>query len=158
MNPCPCGYLGAARCHCTEEQVRRYKAKVSGPLMDRIDMLVEVPAVARSILRLNRENGKEETSVLVRERVAIARQRQLSRAGKANYLLENKELEKYCKLSDSDYQLLEQAIGKLGLSARAYHRILKVSRTIADLANSEQITTNHLTEAIGYRRLDSRVC
>lgn len=153
MNPCPCGYLGDARCHCTEDQVRRYRAKVSGPLMDRIDMLIEVPPVASSLLRATQKTT-EEISEVVRERVTEARQRQLRRANKANYLLEHKEIEVYCPLQDSDYQLVEQAINRLGLSARAYHRILKVARTIADLADSERIQTSHLTEAISYRRLD----
>jgi magnesium chelatase family protein len=154
MNPCPCGYLGETRCHCTEEQVRRYRSKVSGPLMDRIDMLVEVPPVAKSLLRPSVDGNAPETSSDVRKRVSIARQRQIKRAGKTNYLLQAKELETHCKLADSDYQLIEQAINRLGLSARAYHRILKVGRTIADLADSENIQTSHLTEAIAYRRLD----
>lgn len=154
MNPCPCGYLGETRCHCTEDQVRRYRAKVSGPLMDRIDMLVEVPSVAKSLLRPSLGGNAQETSSEVRARVRIAKQRQLKRAGKANYLLQNKEIETHCLLKESDYQLVERAINNLGLSARAYHRILKVARTIADLADSEHIQTNHLTEAIGYRRLD----
>jgi len=154
MNPCPCGYLGETRCHCTEDQVRRYRAKVSGPLMDRIDMLVEVPSVAKSLLRPSTGGNSQETSAEVRARVNAAKQRQLKRAGKANYLLQNKEIEKHCLLKESDYQLVERAINNLGLSARAYHRILKVARTIADLAGSEHIQTNHLTEAIGYRRLD----
>ena len=157
MNPCPCGYLGEARCHCTEDQVRRYRAKVSGPLMDRIDMLVEVPPVAKSMLRPAKEDEQEENSATVGQRVLQARERQMIRAGKANYLLENKELDKYCKLSESNYQLLEQAISRLGLSARAYHRILKVARTIADLSGSDDIQTSHLSEAIGYRRLDTRM-
>ena len=156
MNPCPCGYLGDARCHCTEEQVRRYRAKVSGPLMDRLDMLVDVPPVAKSLLRPVQTDEQEESSDIVRERVVAARARQIIRADKANYLLEHKELEVYCRLSDSNYQLLELAISRLGLSARAYHRILKVARTIADLADSEHIDTSHLSEAIGYRRLDTR--
>lgn len=155
MNPCPCGYLGDARCHCTEDQVRRYRARVSGPLMDRIDMLVDVPAVDKSVLRPGYVATDSESSEQVRQRVCEARHRQISRAGKANYLLENRELEVYCSLSDSDYQLVEQAISRLKLSARAYHRILKVARTIADLAGSEQIQTAHLSEAIGYRRLDT---
>lgn len=155
MNPCPCGYLGDARCHCTEEQVRRYRAKVSGPLMDRIDMLVEVPPVAQSMLRPAHTGEQQESSADVRQRVVAARQRQTARAGKANYLLEHKELEVYCPLRDSDYQILEHAISRFGLSARAYHRILKVARTIADLAGSEQIQTSHLSEAIGFRRLDT---
>jgi len=155
MNPCPCGYLGEARCHCTEEQVRRYRGKVSGPLMDRIDMLIQVPPVAKGLLRHDLLTApQEEDSVTVRARVADARARQLSRAGKANYLLRHEELSAFCALADSDYQILEQAISRFGLSARAYHRILKVARTIADLADSDTIMTAHLTEAIGYRRLD----
>ena len=154
MNPCPCGYLGEVRCHCTEEQVRRYKAKVSGPLVDRIDMLVEVPPVEKSVLRPTQKGEKEESSATVAKRVLLARAKQNNRAAKANTYLNNKEIEEYCILSDSNYQLLEHAINSLGLSARAYHRILKVARTIADLAHSEQIQTVHLSEAIAYRRLD----
>lgn len=154
MNPCPCGYLGETRCHCTEDQVRRYRSKVSGPLMDRIDMLVEVPSVAKSLLRPSVGGNSQETSSEVRARVSAAKQRQIKRAGKVNYLLQTKEIEKHCALADSDYQLLENAINRLGLSARAYHRILKVARTIADLADSDHIQTQHLTEAISYRRLD----
>ncbi len=157
MNPCPCGYLGESRCHCTEEQVRRYRGKVSGPLMDRIDMLIQVPPVAKGLLRHDALVAQEEDSTTVRARVAIARERQLSRAGKANTLLAHDELAAYCALTDSDYQLLEQAISRFGLSARAYHRILKVARTIADLADSDKIATKYLTEAIGYRRLDKQV-
>lgn len=155
MNPCPCGYLGEPRCHCTEEQVRRYRGKVSGPLMDRIDMLVEVPAVDKTLLRSQAEDKTAESSEQVRHRVSRARQKQIERQGKANNILEQKEIEVYCLLSDSDYQLVEKAITRLGLSARAYHRILKVARTIADLAGSKQIRTEHLSEAIGYRRLDT---
>ncbi|OUR71594.1 ATP-dependent protease [Methylophaga sp. 41_12_T18] len=154
MNPCPCGYLGETRCHCTEEQVRRYRAKISGPLMDRIDMLVEVPTVAQSLLRPNADAVQQESSAVVQERVSVAKQRQVKRTGKANYLLQGKEIETHCELQDSDYQLLEQAISRFGLSARAYNRILKVARTIADLADSQHIQTSHLSEAIGYRRLD----
>jgi magnesium chelatase family protein len=156
MNPCPCGYLGQPRCRCTEEQVSRYRAKVSGPLMDRIDMLIEVPPVAKSMLRPSDTGQQEESSAVVQRRVIQARQIQIQRAGKANYLLDNKELEEYCQLSESDYQLVEQAISRLGLSARAYHRILKVARTIADLAGETHINTHHLSEAISYRRLDTR--
>ncbi len=153
MNPCPCGYLGEPRCHCTEEQVRRYRSKVSGPLMDRIDMLIQVPTVDKAALRPTTLSN-EESSMQVGERVAVARQRQISRSGKYNAELQTKHISKYCLLADTDYQLLEQAIARLGLSARAYHRILKVARTIADLADSDKITRNHLMEAIGYRRLD----
>jgi magnesium chelatase family protein len=154
MNPCPCGYLGEARCHCTEDQVRRYRSKVSGPLMDRIDMLVDVPPVEHALLRTNNNANSEETSLTVRARVSKARLKQIKRAKKANFLLTNNDITRYCSLKESDYQLLEQAIKRLGLSARAYHRILKVARTIADLADVEQIDTAHLMEAIAYRRLD----
>lgn len=155
MNPCPCGYLGQARCHCTEEQVRRYRGKISGPLLDRIDMLLEVPMVDKKLLRPQTGTVPAESSAQVRQRVIQARQRQLQRANKTNAALQHKELEVFCALSDQDFQLVEQAIGRFGLSARAYHRILKVARTIADLAGAPTIQTVHLTEAIGYRRLDT---
>ncbi|MDX1573155.1 MAG: YifB family Mg chelatase-like AAA ATPase [Methylophaga sp.] len=154
MNPCPCGYLGQARCHCSQEQVRRYRAKISGPLMDRIDLLLEVPAVDKKLLRPHPGETPAESSESVRKRVIKARQIQLKRAGKANATLQHKQLEVFCPLREQDFQLVEHAISRLGLSARAYHRILKVARTIADLAGSEQIQTSHLSEAIGYRRLD----
>jgi len=156
MNPCPCGYLGEARCHCTEEQVRRYRGKVSGPLMDRIDMLVEVPPVDKTLLRGSSVDSSAETSKQVRSRVVRARNKQIARQGKANNVLQYKEIEVYCPLSDSNYQLVEKAITRLSLSARAYHRILKVARTIADLAGSRDIRTEHLSEAIGYRRMDQK--
>jgi magnesium chelatase family protein len=155
MNPCPCGYLGHSngRCHCTFEQVQRYRARVSGPLMDRIDMHVEVPSVPREVLRANPVNRGEDSS-RVRRRVVAARERQQVRTNCANATLKNREVEKFCQVSDNDSKLLEQAIDKLGLSARAYHRILKVARTIADLSDEPQIQTQHLTEAISYRQLD----
>ncbi len=155
MNPCPCGYLGHSngRCHCTSEQVMRYRGRVSGPLMDRIDMHVEVPNVPREVLRATPENRGED-SAQVRSRVEAARERQSSRSGCANATLKNREVEKHCRVSDDDSKLLERAIDQLGLSARAYHRILKVARTIADLSDESHIQTQHLTEAIGYRRLD----
>ena len=153
MNPCPCGYLGdpAGRCNCSAEKVMRYRSRISGPLLDRIDMHIEVPRIKHAQLQ-NSEAG--ESSELVRIRVDAARQRQIIRCGKTNNAMSNKEIEKFCKLNTDDRQLLENAIEKLGLSARAWHRIIKLARTIADLANSEHITSIHLQEAIGYRRLD----
>jgi magnesium chelatase family protein len=153
MNPCPCGYLGDAerRCACTPEQIRRYRARVSGPLLDRIDLHIEVPRLPHRLLR---GETKEETSATIRARVDAARQRQLQRTGKANAALTTREIERHCVLSDADQRLLETALERLGLSPRAYHRILKVARTIADLASSESIQTLHLTEAISYRALD----
>ncbi len=156
MNPCPCGYLGDpnGRCHCSEDQVQRYRARISGPLLDRIDMHIEVPRLPRDVLNAAAEGRSEETSATVRARVEAARARQMQRAGKANCVLSNRQIERACRLSKPDAQLLEQSIERLGLSARAYHRILKVARTIADLASSEEILTAHLAEAISYRRLD----
>ena len=153
MNPCPCGYLGDAerRCACTPEQIRRYRARVSGPLLDRIDLHIEVPRLPHRLLR---GETKEETSATIRARVDAARQRQLQRTGKANAALTTREIERHCVLNDADQRLLETALERLGLSPRAYHRILKVARTIADLASSESIQTLHLTEAISYRALD----
>jgi magnesium chelatase family protein len=114
MNPCPCGYLGHSngRCHCTSEQVQRYRARVSGPLLDRIDMHVEVPSVPREVLRANPGNRGEE-SALVRSRVELARERQASRAGCANATLKNNEVEKFCRVNDNDSELLERAIDQL---------------------------------------------
>jgi len=158
MNPCPCGYLGhhSGRCHCTSEQVLRYRNKISGPLLDRIDIHVEVPSIPRGVLR-NSQAEAGETSQQVRLRVEHCRRHQLSRSDKNNAQLSNREVEQVCKLSDKDHELLEQAIDKFGLSARAYHRILKVARTIADLAGVEAIQTHHLTEALSYRKLDRAV-
>ena len=155
MNPCPCGYFGHpnGRCHCTAEQVNRYRARISGPLLDRIDMQIEVPPVARELLR-GEADPTAETSATVRQRVVAARERQLRRADKPNAALANREVDAHCRLDDADSALLEQAIERLGLSTRAYHRILKVARTIADLAGAAEIETAHLSEAIAYRRLD----
>jgi len=153
MNPCPCGYLGQSRCRCTEEQVQRYRAKVSGPLLDRIDMLVQVPPIDHTLLR---DKQAVESSAEVKQRVVTARERQIQRSSKPNSQLTPKQVEYYCQLSEAEYGLLDKAITQFGLSARAYHRILKVARTIADLAGSKKIQLPHLTEAISYRRLDNQ--
>jgi len=155
MNPCPCGYLGDAssRCRCTAEQVARYRARISGPLLDRIDLHVEVPRVPAEQLNA-RAADDVETSETVRTRVEAARKRQIDRAGKPNQALTPSELDRTCPLGDAARRLMTQALQRLGLSARAYHRVLKVARTIADLAGREDVETAHLSEAIGYRRLD----
>jgi magnesium chelatase family protein len=154
MNPCPCGYFGdpSGRCHCSPEQVARYRSRVSGPLLDRIDIQIEVPRQPTTALANHAPPG--EASAPVRARVCAARQRQLQRAGKPNALLGTRELTRDCELRGSDQQLLERAIDKLNLSARAYHRILRLARTIADLAGADHINTQHLTEAISYRRME----
>ncbi len=154
MNPCPCGYHGHynGRCRCTSEQVQRYRNKISGPLLDRLDIHIQVPALPPTQL----QGGKitqNESSEQVRERVVIARQRMQQR-GVVNSRMNNRDIEKYCPLSTDDQNLLTQAIDRLGLSARAYHRILKVARTIADLTGGDEINTAHLSEAISYRQLD----
>ncbi len=154
MNPCPCGYAGdpSGRCHCSPEQVARYRSRVSGPLLDRIDIQIEVARQPTTALANQAAPG--ESSAPVRERVIAARARQLQRAGKPNALLGTREMTRDCELRLGDQRLLERAIDKLNLSARAYHRILRLARTIADLAGAEAIDTQHLTEAIGYRRME----
>jgi magnesium chelatase family protein len=133
--------------------VARYRARISGPLLDRIDLHVEVPRVR--VDELNAPASDEvETSDLVRARAEAARERQLARAGKPNQALTPSELDRTCPLDEAGRRLMTQALQRLGLSARAYHRVLKVARTIADLAGSAGIETAHLSEAIGYRRLD----
>ncbi len=155
MNPCPCGYLGATQppCRCTQEQVQRYRQKISGPLLDRLDMQVEVPALKREAL-LRPPETSSETSLVIRERVVKARAIQLTRTNKANFLLTPKELEKVCLLDEPTRAFLEKAMEKFNLSARAYHRILRVSRTIADLENAQQIEAHHCAEALQYRTFD----
>jgi magnesium chelatase family protein len=155
MNPCPCGYLGDAsgRCHCSAEQVARYRARISGPLLDRIDMHVDVPRQDPAAL-LDGAPGNEESSAQVRSRVIAARERALHRSGQPNALLTPRQIERHCIPDSAGRALLEQAMARLNLSHRAYHRILKLARTIADLAGSEAITSAHIGEAISYRRLD----
>jgi magnesium chelatase family protein len=153
MNPCPQGYDCdlANNCQCSLEQQRRYRSKLSAPFLDRIDLQIQVPRLPREDLQ---KPADGETSEIVRKRVLAARERQLQRQQKANCFLGNKEIEQYCKLSKQDEALLAQVIDKFKLSARAYHRILKVARTIADLAKSEQIQTAHISEAVSYRSMD----
>ncbi|MBU1236296.1 MAG: YifB family Mg chelatase-like AAA ATPase [Gammaproteobacteria bacterium] len=149
MNPCPCGYLGEARCRCTPDQIARYRTKLSGPFLDRIDLMIEVPTVPEADLAAR---GNGEPSASVRERVVGAREAQLARQGKPNALLAPDEIDRHCLPDDAGAQLLKQAMARLDLSARAYHRILKVARTIADLAGSQPIGGPHIAEAIHYRR------
>ena len=155
MNPCPCGYLGdvTGRCHCTADQVQRYRARVSGPLLDRIDMHIEVQRVPQELLRNGSTDG-EETSQTIRKRVIQARMQAMERQNVANASMTTQHIKAHCQLNTKGHALLETAVSKLGLSHRAYHRILKVARTIADMAGAAQIGLPHLTEAISYRRLD----
>lgn len=153
MNPCPCGYLGHynGKCRCTPDQVARYRSKISGPLLDRIDIQIEVPAVPQDDL-LKQADG--EASAIIRARVETARQRALARQGKPNALLSVSEIDQWCAPDTQGEALLRQALTRLNLSARAYHRVLKVARSIADLAGSTNIQTTHIAEAVQYRRMD----
>jgi magnesium chelatase family protein len=158
MNPCPCGYFGdpTRECHCTPPMIQRYVAKISGPLLDRIDIHIEVPAVKYKELRAP---ASSEDSLAVRARVVAARERQLARyVGEkktfANAQMLPKMVRKHCIISPDGEKLLENAITRLGLSARAHDRILKVARTIADLEGATGIEPKHVSEAIQYRTLD----
>jgi magnesium chelatase family protein len=153
MNPCPCGFLGhySGRCHCTPDQVLRYRRKISGPFLDRIDIQIEVPAVPpEDLARANSGEG----SAIIRARAEKARELMIAREGKANSRLTTREIDQYCVPDEKGATLIKQAIGRLGLSARGYHRILKVARTIADLAGVEHVSAQHVAEAIQYRRFD----
>lgn len=153
MNPCPCGYSGhpSVECQCSPGQVLRYRSKISGPLLDRFDLHVEVPVQEGSMLMQSADDG--ESSASVRDRVIAARDRQASR-GVVNAELSGRALQEACRLDDSSERLLTSAMERLGLSARALHRILRLARTLADLAGVEQVAQAHLVEALGYRQLD----
>jgi len=158
MNPCPCGYYTDPNkeCTCSVPQVQRYLSRISGPLLDRIDIHIEVPAVKYKELS---STAVGEPSAKIRERVESARQIQLQRFHDLPHLYSNarmdsKEIRRFCKLDEQGNELLKMAITKLGLSARAYDRILKVSRTIADLEHAEEIKPEFVSEAIQYRSLD----
>jgi len=155
MNPCPCGYLGHynGKCRCTPDQVSRYRGKISGPLMDRIDIQIEVPAVPQEDL-LKQASG--EPSSVIQSRVETARQCQITRQNKPNAQLSVSEIDDFCTPDEPGEALLRQAITRLNLSARAYHRILKVARTIADLADSKNVLSPHIAEAVQYRRMDKQ--
>jgi magnesium chelatase family protein len=151
MNPCPCGYLGhpSGQCRCSPEQVARYRSKISGPLLDRIDLHIEVAALPEAEMTAASHG---EASAVVRARVALARERQITRQGKPNAQLGSTEIDLHCRPNDAGMALLKQAIAKLNLSARAYHRILRVARSIADLAGDASIGVSQIAEAVQYRR------
>jgi magnesium chelatase family protein len=156
MNPCPCGWYGDPRraCRCTLFELDRYRRRISGPLLDRLDLHVDVPAVPPAALP---STGSAEPSRAVRERVLAARERQAGRGGaRVNARLKGAALRRACPLDDAGRRLLGSAVERLGLSARAHDRILRVARTIADLEGSESIRTAHLAEAVQYRALDRR--
>jgi len=151
MNPCPCGYLGSAQkaCRCTPDQVARYQGKLSGPLVDRIDLHVEVPAVASTELM---QAPPGEASATIRARCVAARERAIARQGKPNQALQGQEIDQFVLLDDAAAKFLNVAATRLGWSARSTHRALKVARTIADLAGARTTQVTHVAEAMQYRR------
>jgi magnesium chelatase family protein len=159
MNPCPCGYFGdeSNRCHCSSNEIKRYLGKISGPMLDRIDIHIEVPSTSYDKLK---DRAKTESSKSIKKRVNNARNIQLQRYKGTKTLfnssLNPRQIERYCRLGENEERLIKKAFTSLNLSSRAYHRILKLARTIADLDNSEEIKTPHIAEAVQYRSLDRK--
>lgn len=159
MNPCPCGYYGdeSNKCHCTSNEIKRYLGKISGPLLDRIDIHIEVPSTSYDKLK---DRAKSESSESIKKRVNAARAIQLERYKGTDTLfnsaLNPRQIERYCRLGEAEEKLMKKAFTSLNLSSRAYHRILKLARTIADLDASEEIKTPHIAEAVQYRSLDRK--
>lgn len=157
MNPCPCGYFSDPKheCRCTVHQIHRYRSKISGPLLDRIDIHVDVPAVPYNALK---GVGKSESSESIRERVTAARKLQSQRFSRTkihcNAQMNSRQIKRYCNIDETSHQLLETAVDKLGLSARAHNRILKIARTIADVEATAELSERHIAEAVQYRNLD----
>ena len=157
MNPCKCGWYGdpSGRCRCSEFAVENYRSRISGPMLDRIDIVVEVPAVHFEDLRRREE---AEPSAAIKARVNAARQRQYQRfgegSGMCNARMGPEQMRRFCRLDGTGEALMKQAFDAMGLTARSYDRILKVARTIADLAGSEEIQPQHLAEAIQYRAVN----
>jgi magnesium chelatase family protein len=154
MNPCPCGYLGdvLGSCQCTADQVQRYRARISGPLLDRLDLHVHVPRLEFKSLR--ERSGGREASTEVAARVRRTRELQIYRQGACNAHLDNAAVERYCTPNAAGLAVLERAMQQLGLSARGYHRVLKVARTIADMSGQSQIEVVQIAEALALRTLD----
>ena len=157
LHGCPCGYFSDPKheCRCTVYQIHRYRSKISGPLLDRIDIHVEVPAVPYNALK---GTGKSESSARIRARVSAARQIQSRRFSRTrihcNAQMNSRQIKRYCSIDEASHELLETAVDKLGLSARAHNRILKIARTIADIETAPELSERHIAEAVQYRNLD----
>jgi magnesium chelatase family protein len=151
MNPCPCGYAGDRRraCRCSAGQIERYQSRISGPLLDRIDLFVDVPRLTRKELRAAEA---AETSEEIRTRISVAREIQLERQGGPNAALAGRTLREVCALGSEAEELFSRAIDRMGLSGRGHDRILRVARTVADLAGEKEIASEHVAEALNYRR------
>lgn len=158
MNPCPCGYMNdpKGRCRCSDEIIKRYRNRLSGPLLDRIDMHIEVAGLTEDVL-ISTNTTTPETSAMVKKRVMEAASKQISRCQKLNAKLSQKEIQTYCELEEKDQYLMQHTMEQFGLSARSYHRILKVARTLADLSDSDKIATEHLAEALTFRKIDRKL-
>ena len=152
LNPSPTGYYDESQARVAPQAILRYLSRLSGPLLDRFDMSIEIPLLPKGVLTEGGDRG--ESTADVKLRVIEAREKMLARSGKANALLQSREIEQYCPLAKPDAEFLESALHRLGLSIRAYHRIIKVARTIADLSNEPEIQRAHLAEALGYRAMD----
>ncbi len=152
LNPSPTGYYEGNQARVNPQAILRYLGRLSGPLLDRFDMSLEIPALPKGTLSEGGDRG--EPTQVVKQRVNFARERMQSRNGKVNALLGTREIDKYCPLQKQDAEFLENALHQLGLSIRAYHRIIKVARTIADLSGSRNIERPHIAEALGYRAMD----
>lgn len=153
MNPCPCGHFGSERCCCTQDQIKRYRARLSGPLMERIDLWVRLTTLPKQAFLAAKQSQTELTSALARERVTLAKKFALKNRQKLNSELTNHEIAIHCQLSPTVQEFLLTALERLKLSARSYHKIIKIARTIADLAGAQQIELPHLKEALSYRQL-----
>ena len=153
MNPCPCGYLGDSRanCRCSQDQIKRYRGRISGPFLDRIDLCITVPPPPRNILL--RQQDAQVSSAVIKAKVVGARNFAIQRAGKINAEMNNQEIIEFCQISDIDKVFLQNVIDKFNLSARVYHRVLKIARTIADLDGADLIQNHHLKEATTYRKI-----
>jgi magnesium chelatase family protein len=155
MNPCPCGYLGSHRCICSDEQINRYRSRLSGPLMDRIDLQVQVSAIDNQQLLSQHKQPTSETTEVVQQRVSEARDIQLNRQGKINSALSSQQLKNLCPLNSAQREFMDQAINHYALSTRGFYRVLKVARTIADLAGLEKPTQAQYQEALSFRSIIS---